>query len=272
MINIDPFSVSSRYIELYFNEQFLSSATGFVIEHEGKPYLVTNLHCLSGRNIFTNKHLSKTLAEPNNVRFLAFESGEMNCPKCHVEPLLDEEGRSLWLENPRQGCPIDIAALECSIPLSDSFPINRIPQEKIQPRVSEGVFILGFPAGLKADITAIWKRGTVASEIGIPINDLPAFLVDTTTTTGMSGSPVLFRSRQMQVEGGFIQSTEPFQKLIGIYSGRVPAINGVETSLGYVWPAYLVYETVQQKKLGESFWDPVIPNRQGEPPPGVESW
>lgn len=272
MINIDPFSVSSRYIELYFNDQLLSSATGFFIEYDGNPYLTTNLHCFSGRNIFTRTHLSTSLAEPNKVRFLAFESGDMNCPIICEERLLDEEGRRLWLESPRRGSPIDIAALKCSIPTTMALPINRVPQEKIHPTVSADVFILGYPAGLRVDRTAIWKRGTIASEIGIPINDLPAFLVDASTTTGMSGSPVLFRSTQMHVEGCIIQSSEPFQKMIGIYSGRVPAINGVETSLGYVWPVYLVHETVQQKELAESYWDPVVPNRQGPPPPGVEAW
>lgn len=272
MITIDPFSVSSRYIELFFNDQFLSSATGFFIEYEGNPYLISNLHCFSGRDVFTREHLSKTLAEPNKVRFLAFDSGDINFPIIREEPLLNEEGCRLWQESPRQGNPIDIAALKCSIPTNTALPINRIPQEKIHPTVSADVFILGYPAGLRVDRTAIWKRGTIASEIGISINDLPAFLVDASTTKGMSGSPVIFRSMQMQVGGGIVQSSEPFQNLVGIYSGRVPAISGVETSLGYVWPIYLVYETIQQRELEESYWDPVVPNRQGPPPPGFEAW
>lgn len=47
----------------------LSYATGFIYKHNNIQYLVTNLHVLSGRDIFTGEIESKTGGVPNFLSF-----------------------------------------------------------------------------------------------------------------------------------------------------------------------------------------------------------
>src|SRR4051812_43799972 len=66
---IDPLSVTSLYLKLYAKGNQLSTATGFVVEHHGRRFLVSNWHVFSGRNADTDQPLdSKTAAVPDQVR------------------------------------------------------------------------------------------------------------------------------------------------------------------------------------------------------------
>src|SRR4051812_7501865 len=68
-VQIDPLSVTSLYLKLYANGQQLSTATGFVVEHGGRRFLISNWHVFSGRNADTGEPLdSKTAALPDQVR------------------------------------------------------------------------------------------------------------------------------------------------------------------------------------------------------------
>ena len=67
-ILIDPLTIISLHIEIYFNDVHLSNATGFLCKKDDDFYLVTNWHVLSGRNPETNEPLSKELAIPNKIK------------------------------------------------------------------------------------------------------------------------------------------------------------------------------------------------------------
>lgn len=271
-ISIDPLSPTSIYLEFFFNETRISTGTGFFVERGGSTYLVSNLHNFTGRDTFTGEHLSKTLAEPNRVGFLGYPNGDINESKPVSAPLIGRNGEELFRRNTNHGCPVDIGVL----PLGDfakyTFPINRCPQHKLKPTVSSEIFVLGYPAGLGNHITPIWKSGTVATEPEIPYENMPTFLIDSATVKGMSGSPVILRSRILHHPKGIIEQTENFQRLLGVYSGRIPKIDGVDTNLGMVWHAHLIYEIIDQRIYDLDFWDSSIPNDQGEPPPGWGSW
>ncbi|MGL4311010.1 MAG: trypsin-like peptidase domain-containing protein, partial [Paracoccaceae bacterium] len=254
------------------NGNEISTGTGFFLEHNGSVYLISNLHNFTGRDIFTGKHLSNTLAEPDEIHYLVFENGDPNRPKMDHVRIRTSDGEPMWISHPSGNAIIDIAAIQIDVPPADALPINKIPQEKIYPNVTSQVFILGYPAGVQNHITPIWKSGNVATEIDLPFNGLPVFLVDSSTTSGMSGSPVIFRSQQLTNSDFIVKSSQPFQRFVGVYSGRIPPINNVDTQLGFVWSAITVYEVVLQQQLSLDFWDPLIPNRQGEPPPGMSSW
>src|SRR5262249_58932665 len=62
---IDEFSLATVPIDLRFNEQPLSSATAFPWERHDMHFLITNWHNVSGRDPNTDKHLSRTVTEPN---------------------------------------------------------------------------------------------------------------------------------------------------------------------------------------------------------------
>ena len=79
----------------------------------------------------------------------------------------------------------------------------------------------------------------------IKINNLPAFLIDSKTRQGQSGSPVIYYS-----ESGFDPHYKdgenigkavwgcPFMREVGIYSGRI----NKDSDLGYVWKWEVIKE------------------------------
>jgi hypothetical protein len=120
-----------------------------------------------------------------------------------------------------------------------------------QPLIFEGteVYILGYPRGISAGVNfPVWKRASIASALGIPIEGSPKLLVDSATSEGLSGGPVIFRSNIFFVEGaagllGDLQTAVggTAQVFLGIYSGRdrrlvnTEAAEQITAQLGYVW-------------------------------------
>ena len=116
----------------------------------------------------------------------------------------------------------------------------------IVPEVAMPVSIIGFPLGLTSGgYFPIWKTGHIASEPNIDYNGEPLFLIDSTTRSGMSGSPVVLR-----MSGGFktkngktVLSMGGYRTLfLGIYSGRL----NEDSEIGCVWRPYLITEILEQ--------------------------
>jgi hypothetical protein len=65
----NPISYTTTIIKLFFDNQYLSNATGFVMQYGSEYALVTNWHVLSGRHAITGKTLSTTGGLPNRIEF-----------------------------------------------------------------------------------------------------------------------------------------------------------------------------------------------------------
>lgn len=252
----DLLSQASYYLEPRFNGQKLSSATGFITSHNGKRYLITNWHVVSGKNSESKKHLSKSLAEPNELKINIFKNQSHIEPFELVVPLLDANGRKMWMEHPKYGSDVDVIALEIEIPDSalafdlESYiePFN----EETSPYVRGDVYVIGYPFGLVINnIFPIWKRASVASEPTLDLNGLPKFFIDTATRSGMSGSPVvLYEKRPITFLGkndkGEEIASRNLMNLCGIYSGRIGAEDELKAQLGLVWKFAAVKEILTQ--------------------------
>lgn len=101
-IQIDPYSVAARQLQMRFNDLRVSLGTCCFWSRKSKTYLVTNWHNLSGKNALSNKHLSKTAVEPNIIEFSGFFNRELNVPKV-IEVPLYFDGKRRWLEHPKFG-------------------------------------------------------------------------------------------------------------------------------------------------------------------------
>ena len=113
--------------------------------------------------------------------------------------------------------------------------------------IAMDVFIVGFPLGLTyQDVFPVWKRGSVATEPQLSINNLPVFLVDSTTRQGMSGSPVYLRTfGQCIHENGNVETTNgPTSRFVGVYSGRYGADDEEAAQLGRVWHQEVINEII----------------------------
>jgi hypothetical protein len=247
MKRVDPLSGTSLYVEPYFNGMKLSTATAFVLKFDDKFYLITNWHVVSGRDADTLECLDKNLAVPNKL-IVSFH--KKDCLGEWIEKeiqLLDGEDKPLWMEHPLSNI-IDVVA----IPIHETneielFPIDySLKDTDMIPQTAMPVSIIGYPLGLSSGKRwPIWKTGHIASDHDIDYEEgRPAFLIDATTRSGMSGSPVILRADSYQTSSGNTILAGGMQtRLLGIYAGRIHG----ESEIGRVWRPFLIQEIIEKK-------------------------
>lgn len=241
---VDPLSATSLRVALKFNDTELSSATAFSVRWAGTDYLVTNWHVVSGRDANTNKCLDKTAAIPNTIAVRFHAKGYLGHWTTVNIPLVNANEEALWLEHPL-GRLIDVAAIR--VPPEFSSKVSIYPLDIGLAKVdmvampAMPVSVIGYPLGLSAgESWPIWKKGHIASDPGIDFEpDRPAFLIDATTRSGMSGSPVVMRlDSYMKSDGSQILAGGVTTKFMGIYAGRIHE----ESEIGRVWRPFVLTE------------------------------
>lgn len=223
----------------------LSTGTGFVVQHDGKPFLITNWHNLSGRNPATGETLSKTGGVPDEVLIVHNKKNALGTWVKRSEQVT-EDGRILWHEHPTHSEKVDVVAL----PLSNLDDVELYPYSLEDPGPdimvppADVVSIVGFPFGLTGGgALAIWATGFMATEPSIDQNGLPSFLVDCRGRPGQSGSAVVAQRNGGGVamaDGSTAMFGGPVTRFLGIYSGRVNS----ESDLGIVWKPSAISEVL----------------------------
>ncbi len=244
-ISIDEFSVKPLYLEMYRDEQKAGVATGFVVRRSASYFLITNWHVVTCRNPFNDSRpLSTTEVVDPNILRVWFHGENLGTWISREIDLLDSNGNGLWSEH-ELGREIDVVAVPLEI--SDDIKIYDIDLAladfdlMIYP--SEAVSIIGFPMGLTSGGRfPIWKTGHVASDIDIDWNGRPVFLIDATTKSGMSGSPVIAKrvSIYQTSQGNKVGNAVRF---LGVYSGREISASGIE--VGFVWKPRVISQIIR---------------------------
>lgn len=241
-IFIDPVSTQSLFVELWFGNTFLSSATAFVVAHDCTHYLITNWHVVTGRDAETEKPLSATTAIPDTIRVVYHMKGKLGAWVLGGEPLY-LDGVARWREHPK-GRQIDVVALPLiAVPENATiFPADlSLADADMRIHPAMPVSIIGFPFGLSAGgAWPIWKTGHIATDPDVDYDNRPSFLIDATTRGGMSGSPVVARvSGVLQTRSGAnVIKTGITTKFLGVYSGRIHG----DAELGRVWRPTVIDE------------------------------
>ena len=245
-ITIDEFSTKPLYLETCLDRTKIGVATGFVVKKNNLFYLITNWHVVTSRNPFDNQPLSDTgIADPSvlKVWFHGSKLGRWTQKEINI---IDRDGNELWLEH-ACGNEIDVVA----IPFEISSDVNiyevdlALADFDLMVYPSEAVSIIGFPEGLTSGgKLPIWKTGHIASDIDLDWNGKPAFLIDATTKSGMSGSPVIAKrvSIYQTSQGNKIGNAV---RLLGIYSGREISESGIE--VGFVWKPKVISEILSDR-------------------------
>ena len=220
-----------------------------------KNYLITNWHVVTLRNNETLKHLHEKSAIPDSLvghfraRLGSFETQQQQIP------LLDADGRPLWLHHAGHGRAVDVVA----IPLPDNLsefvtPLNRLPHEPMLMQIGMDVYVLGFPFGSGAPSLPVWKRGSIASEPAIVRQAALHHLVDTASRPGMSGAPVILRAYGARLtEAGTSIRDEPGTRFFGVYSGRLH-VQENEAQLARVWPESFIEEIIDGNVRDPGGW------------------
>ncbi|MEM9622253.1 MAG: serine protease [Pseudomonadota bacterium] len=219
------------------------SGTGFLYKNGGRYYLVSNWHVLTGLDPVTKRTKtarprlaeipilkSKTPIQWRRIRKALYEDEDMDKP--------------LFLVHPEHGCRIDVAALPLNLPeglmptLLEDLDLDDSPLELI-----DDVYILGFPYRRTGGGNfPIVKRGSIASEPAIPIEELPKMYIDTASREGMSGAPVVYRRIGIHgLKNGLLTSKSSVGEIrgfVGVYSGRIKDEDdqdNLKAQLGIVW-------------------------------------
>ena len=245
-ININPFSLKSLYLEILSNNSSIGIGTGFAIKQNNSCYIITNWHIVTGRNPNDNQPLSKTgIADPTKLRVWFHGKKLGSWVSCEIN-LINQGGNILWIEHPK-GKEVDVVGIpflltpnieiyDMDLSLSD-FDLMIYP--------SEAVSIIGFPEGLtSAGKLPIWKTGHIASDIDIDWNGKPAFLIDATTKSGMSGSPVIAKRVSIYQTSKTNQIGNAV-RFLGIYSSREISVSGIE--VGIVWKPRVISEILSNQ-------------------------
>jgi hypothetical protein len=235
----------------------IMQGSGFVLEHRGGNFLVTNGHIVTGRDRKTDVPFS-TAALPKKLRIeipvVGPEEGRaILATRTATIDLYDDDGLARWLVHPILGRRLDVVAVPI-LDATDKFPdLNGVylpyrlsPDELVEDlEPPDEVSIIGFPYGLRGGAsTAIWIRGTVASEPAYMYEGEKCFLVDARTREGQSGSPVI---RMPSSD----PDSDPEWDLLGVYSSRVSEIShpAQSSDLGRVWTASAIRSVVEGETL-----------------------
>jgi|SRR5215813_5469629 len=124
---IDEFSLATVPIDLRFNEQPLSSATAFTWERHDMHFLITNWHNVSGRDPNTDKHLSRTVTEPNMLYGMFNTKGKNIGDKHQLGiRIRQDSGEVGWLVHPTHKRGIDVVAIPLvGDPVSSTLLFNK---------------------------------------------------------------------------------------------------------------------------------------------------
>ena len=254
--------VTSR-LRLFYCDTELGSGTGFFYKSDGRLYLITNWHVVSGRNFQTLKCNLTNGGLPDRLKFTVGCRGHIG-EWMEIDHMLYEDSganvqpeRPIWLEHAVHRHKVDVVAIPILLPEGAEAHtidhVNTVPTMAL--KVSRDVFVLGYPRGISGSRGfPIWKRASIATEPAIQLDGLPKMLVDTATREGMSGAPVVaIADGEFDVEGPPPPYRLPGRvyRFVGVYSGRLGK-NEMEAQLGIVWKAQAVGEIVQVPTAGKS--------------------
>lgn len=260
---IDRLSLTSILLEPYYNKEKLGAATGFIIEKDGKYYLATNWHVVTGINPLTDQSMHSKGAFPNSIIIWyhlksihpnTIDWFSIKVPLYKTNEINPEEKN--WIEHVK-GKEVDVVLL----PLNPTSEIIKIgtTQYHLQihtfdqtlasvdmiPTPAMPISIIGFPLGKSAGgVLPIWVTGFIASEPCVDIDDIPLFYVNASGRSGLSGAPVVLRlsSGYATSDGKFIMGGGYQTKFMGIYSGRIRD----DSDICRVWKPMVLDQILEQ--------------------------
>ena len=280
MVDLDKAIV---HLNMYFNDTSLSTGTGVFYKKEDKYYIITAWHNVTGLNTESLNYLDTRNAVPNYIWITfkhCFLGGYSNI---RIKIPLYDDDRALFYIHPENWPRIDVVAIPfdplgqhiTKIPLdaggyqevSISLDIEHItpgqcPIRTVQDfcmsgelaktwldtvAVTEEVFIPSYPHNITDDMfSPVWKRATLASNPRDPWNRERKFLIDSASSSGMSGASVFYYapSGLLRIGASRYQQHSPVAIFAGVYVGRLGVTNKADPQVGTVWHASLVDEII----------------------------
>ena len=222
--------------------------TGFIWRYSDAVFLVTVLHNLTGKNVFTGECDFTPQLIQAEVPMRMGKSGQ-GIGSYEFRPVTDE-GEKRWGQVADN---IDVAAIKLIQKGDWGYSLmtclnDYAFQENLFVEPGSDCIVAGYPESFQFTAkTPLFKRASIASQPELDYRDLPYFLVDTLGNKGMSGSPVYAR------HSGLLLTDPPeeknrghigvYERFLGIYSGR-EGHEGLGFQLGRVTKTHAVEQAV----------------------------
>lgn len=228
-------------------EKFLSNATGFFFEREGRLFVVTNRHVV--------------LDEPSGHRPDRIEIELHVNPENVVETVqflipLYRDGKSAWREGLDSAGTVDVAVLEierAALPpalLFHAFTPAHLLGELERVEMGTPVLIVGFPLGVHDTLhrLPVARQSVIASAFGMRFQGKGYFLTDARLHRGTSGAPVVAR-RPATGDG----RTDLPWILLGVHASRLDVANrdasqDESLDLNFAWYADILMTLTEAPK------------------------
>lgn len=255
----DARSLTTTPIRIFCGSESLGHASGFYWRSGTEKWLITNWHVVTGNNPFNGKALSYKKAPPTHLTVYDSTSKRVDGPGDWIDldrqeiriDLFAADGSPKWKQHHNfDTFRIDVVAIPLDKECQSSKPecVNECGDERLFHPVGADVFLVGYPLNnFEGWMLPIWKRGSLAGEPFVPLDNKPAFLIDVASSEGMSGSAVFRRVygprasadlREMNLHS--VVATE----FVGVYSGRLETKDLDRVNLAYAWYGYVVDEIV----------------------------
>ncbi|WP_159098029.1 trypsin-like peptidase domain-containing protein [Hirschia baltica] len=239
----------------------LATGTGFFAKQRNLVQLITCWHVVTGLHHETREWLSGTQTcfpdklklyfvgrEPETNRFVFCNT------MVNLYQTIDGDKAPTWNVHPTVGSLYDIVVINLDADWLNKtvipFKLSKNDAHNLI-EAKDSVFVLGHPIdNFMQRYMPIYKRGSIASAPSFPYNTHPKFLIDATTRSGMSGSPVMLHQDPIHkaFRDGRARDLTNIN-VIGMYSGRESAYEGGHsTELGFVWRIDDIVEVIENGK------------------------
>lgn len=139
-----------------------------MIENDGRCFIVTNMHAVTGRDPVTGEPTGSAAATPTALMVWHYSSDGLGRWVQVSYDIYDADGRARWLEHPANR-EWDFVAIPIGPKAKLVYHPNTFTEASNSMVLAPGsnLSIIGFPFGTSSDGRfGIWSRATVASGLG----------------------------------------------------------------------------------------------------------
>lgn len=191
---IEPLLQTTTRISTFLGAEALTAATGFFFARGERLFLATSRHVLHDE---AGGHF------PDRIEIVLHADADDLTRTVLLSILLYEDGRAVWRQGSDTAGPVDVAVLELDrAALPGGVALRAFEPRHLQgpgPEVEVGasVRVVGFPLGFydTRHHLPVVRHAIVASSFGVRFQGEGYFLTDGRMHRGMSGAPVVMRSR-----------------------------------------------------------------------------
>lgn len=229
MAQISEIFTVTTIVKTFYNDESVSSATGFFFKHNGRLFLITNKHVIYGDNYGQNTvtptpHVNKIKINLHTSLSNIFLNQEIT-----IDLIIN--GHRQWLEHSYPF--VDVVLIPISIDQTKYFISNvdrtTIDCNDVVIDDFERIFVIGYPYGWYDTLNnlPVVRIGHLSSPFKVAFKGKPMMVGDVITHPGMSGGPVIMKINDYieRLPDGSTQMMLGHQRriLVGVNSGQYMA-------------------------------------------------